>query len=174
MAKPISDEAITKATGHPWAHWQKVLKAMDAASLPHKEIAAKLHAEHHVPGWWCQMLTVKFEQEIGRREAGQRNSGEYEVSVSKTIPGTIDQARDAWSKQTGSQKHFNGVAVDGAATLSQTDTWRYWKLNLKDGTRINVNFSEKGEGKVLLQLTHMKLADEKTAEAWREYWKGVL
>ncbi len=170
----VSDESLIKATGKPWAYWQEVFSHMDAKSLPHKEIATKLYEEHNVPSWWCQMLTVRFEQEIGRRQAGQRTDGDYDISVSKTIPGSMDDALVSWQEGIGKQSEFNGVDINAPAETSESSKWRYWRIKLQDGSRVLINFSDKGEGKTLFQLQHEKIADEKAAGKWRAYWKNIL
>lgn len=170
----ISDEAILRATGAPWKHWLEMFAIMDAKSLPHKDIARKLHEDHKVPGWWCQMLTVKFEYAIGRRDVGQANSGEFSASASRTVEGELDERYAQWIHSLENRKTYNDVAIVDQPTLSQTNDWRYWKLKLEDNSRVYVNFSQKAPGKVLVQLEHDKLSDANAAEKWKEYWKSLM
>lgn len=170
----ISDEAIFKATGAPWSHWMEVFSLMDAKSLPHKEIARKLHEDHKVPGWWCQMLTVKFEYEIGRREPNHSEEGEYQVGVSITVPGEMDELYEHWTHELEDRAEYNKVQIVAPAALSQTDSWRYWRLRLRDNSRVYVDFSNKSEGKVLVRITHEKLTNDEDVEKWRLYWKSVF
>lgn len=169
----ISDEAIYKATGAPWSHWLEVFTMMDAKELSHKEIARKLAEDHKVPGWWCQMLTVKFEQEIGRRKPGDSRDG-FSAGVSSTINGELDQVYQQWQKALEERKTYNTVVIAEQPTLTQTENWRYWKLKLKNSTRVYVNFSPKAPWKVLVQITHEKLSDESAIAPWKAYWRSVL
>ena len=59
-------------------------------------------------GWWAQTAAVAYEQQIGRRVPGQLGDGTFQVSVSKTVPGsrrdsgssvcswTVTSPRSAW------------------------------------------------------------------------------
>jgi len=170
----IADEALIKATGKAWADWKKILRSMKAGDLSHKEIASKLSTEHGVPGWWAQGITVRFEQEIGRREPGQSSTGRYNVGVSTTIQGSMDDALAIWSAAVKNRKNFDGVSIDSPPTTTSTPKWRYWKIKLKDGTRINVNISEKPGGKALLNIQHENLADSEGIERWRTFWKSFV
>jgi hypothetical protein len=170
----ISDAALIKATGKDWPHWKKVLKAMKAGALSHKEIALKLSSEHGVPGWWAQGITVRFEQEIGRREPGQSSSGKYNVGISATIDGSMDEALVIWTEAVKNRKKFDGVSITGPASTSATPKWRYWKIKLEDGTRINVTITNKPGGKALLNVQHENLPEREGIERWRAFWKKFL
>jgi hypothetical protein len=170
----IGDEALARATGKTWRKWQKVLRDMGADSMPHKDIAARLVSDHDLPGWWAQGITVRYEQEIGRRKPGQNCYGEYSVTVSATVDGSMDDALAAWSKRFNKQSKFDGVPVTGAPVTSRSEKWRYWRVKLQGGTRVNINFGNKPGGKALIQIQHEKLPDQAAIEHWRAYWKNVL
>ena len=102
----ISDAALSAATGRTWAEWFVVLDAQGAAGAPataggpakpawrHPLIARWLHDECDVDPWWCQGITVGYEQARGLRQPGQRADGTFEVSVSKTFQLEQTQALD--------------------------------------------------------------------------------
>ncbi len=142
--------------------------------MTHTEIASWLSSEHGVLGWWAQGLTVRFEQEIGRRQPGQNCEGDYTVGVSATLVGSMDEALARWAERFEGWSEFNGVEVAEPPVATQSPKWRYWKVRLKDGTRVNVNISNKSEGRALLQVQHEKLPDEAAIEGWRAYWKDIL
>jgi hypothetical protein len=170
----ISDEAIQKATGKTWDQWYRILAEKRAETMPHKEIAEWLHDEQQVPPWWCQMLTVKFEQVIGRRKPGEVGKGEYSVGVSVTQPLSIDEAMAWWLDKVKSEKDFNGIRPKEEPRVSQTPKWRYWRVKLADGSVVYVNITEKASGKASIQVTQEKLADEQAVDYWRQYWKAFL
>lgn len=170
----ISDEAIFRATGAPWSHWLEVFSLMDAKSLPHKEIAAKLHDDHKVPSWWCQMLAVKYEKEIGRRETGSDSNRGYYTGLSATLDGDLDDLYEQWNVSLENRAEFNSVPIVSSPSLSQTDNWRYWKIKLGNGSKILVNMSQKSEDKVLVQIEHEKLPEGSSLEQWKSYWKSVI
>ena len=90
MAQAISNEAVLKGTGKAWQQWCDALDAANAQNMSHKDIAQWLVTEHGTSHWWTQMLTVNYEQHIGRRVVGQDCTGKFRVSASKTINGHSD------------------------------------------------------------------------------------
>jgi uncharacterized protein YndB with AHSA1/START domain len=93
----ISDEAVETRTGKSWAQWLRILDRWGAAKKGHKATAKWLHETHEVSSWWAQTITVRHEQERGRREKHQRPKG-YEISVSRRIAASAARAFDAISR----------------------------------------------------------------------------
>lgn len=170
MSKSVSDKAILKGTGRSWAGWLELLESFDAGSLPHKEIATRLQAEG-ASGWWAQMLTVAFEQHIGRRVAGQDCTGSFSVSVSKTLPGSMDEALARWQTLMAGIDELSDIALTRPPETSETEKWRYWRCGLADGSRVNVNIYQKSPDKAALGIQHDKLESEAQVEHWRAFWK---
>jgi hypothetical protein len=125
--------------------------------MSHKDIAAALLRAHSLSQWWAQMLTVQYEQVIGRRVAGQDCSGSFSVSVSKTLPGTPDDALAHWLALVAGCREFSDIAISREPTVSHTEKWRYWRCGLADGSRVNVNISHKSTDKTALSVQHEKL-----------------
>lgn len=171
----ISDESVRAATGKTWGEWIAVLDVAGARDMPHKEIAQWLSDSGNLTlPWWGQMVTVGYEQHIGRRTVGQNCAGEFVASASRTLPGTLDSALSAWLALVDGVGEFNGIPLDGAPRVSSSEKWRYWKADLADGTAIAVNIGVKSEGKVGISVEHRKLADKETADAWKAFWKEFL
>lgn len=173
MSELISDKAIEKSTGETWGTWLKRLNEMGAQDLSHKDIAAKLVADHQVGGWWAQMLTVRYEQVIGRRRPGQSSDGDYSVSVSKTLSSTLDEALHWWLRKAQSRVEYNDVAIVTSST-TETEKWRHYRVALKDGSRVVVSIYAKTPTKASLGLQHDKLSSVEAADSWRAYWKSLL
>jgi hypothetical protein len=174
MTQAISPEAIEKGTGKTWDAWIAFFDAMDAASLSHKDIAKKTHENGGATGWWAQMLTVAYEQHIGRRVPGQDCDGEYSVSVSKTLNADLDNALQWWLEAVEGIEDLSGVGVTSGPDVNKTDKWRYWRAGLADGSRVNVNIYEKSAGKSSLGIQHEKLESADQIEHWRAWWKAFL
>ncbi len=92
----MDDARVIAATGKPLGDWFAILDERGARDLPHKSNARLLRGDYGVPGWWSQSVTVEYETHIGRRETGQRQSGEYEAGVARTLPVTLGAALDGW------------------------------------------------------------------------------
>ena len=82
----FSDEAVEAKTGKVWAEWFQILDAAGAKKMSHPEMARYLYHEQKVPGWWCQMVAVEYEQKHGLREIHQSCSGDFTAGVSRTLP----------------------------------------------------------------------------------------
>jgi hypothetical protein len=80
----IGDDTVRAKTGKTWAEWVAALDKAGARTMAHGEIAALLHEKYDVPGWWTQMVTVGYEQSIGKRATRQKADG-FAVSASKTL-----------------------------------------------------------------------------------------
>jgi hypothetical protein len=50
----VSDAAVEAKTGKTWQEWLALLDAAGAREMDHKSIAAYLHKQLGVPGWWAQ------------------------------------------------------------------------------------------------------------------------
>jgi hypothetical protein len=173
-ATTISEEAVRKATGKSWEDWFAVLNAIKAAELSHPAIAGKLYDDYGIEGWWAQMIAVEFERSIGRRETGRCCDGTYAASSSKTLQGGMDAVLERWQALVDPAQDFNGVAFSAEPGVNKTDKWRYWRVKLADGSRINVNITQKDASRALLSVQHESLQYKEDIERWKAFWKGYL
>jgi hypothetical protein len=169
----ISDEKIKEATGKTWPEWKKIMDGFGASDKPHPEIASTLNKQHGVPGWWCQMLTVRYEQSIGRRKVGQGNDGEFSVGASRTIDGSESEALNWWLKKIEGLDNFNGKTFKGEPFLSETAKHPYWRVNLADGSRVVMGVYPKSS-KSSLAVEHSKIKNSKDADSWKIFWKKFI
>jgi hypothetical protein len=175
---PVDDVKVLAATGKTLGDWCMILDERGARDLPHKDIARLLQTDYGVPGWWSQSVTVEYEKRIGRRETGQRQSGEYEAAVTRTLPVTVDAALDSWQArlpEPGPGGAFDGVAFSGEPSTSRTQKRRYWRVGLADGSRVTVDFSTKPDGKgAQVAVQHGKLAGRHDVDRWKAFWRAYL
>ena len=145
----MDDSKAIAATGKAFGDWFAILDERGARDLPHKDIARLLQGDYGVPSWWSQSVTVEYERHIGRRETGQRQSGEFEATATRTLPITMDEALDAWLARLpagAAADSIDGVAFAEAPSTSRTEKRRYWRVRLEDGSRVTVFFSAKPGG----------------------------
>lgn len=176
MIEPKNKKALETGSGIPWNTWLRFLKPH--AKLDHTEMAKVVYAEimragkSKSPEWWAQGVTVAYEQYIGRRLPGQTCEGNFSVTISKTMPGNMDDALAIWCDAISSQVKFNSVKITIPGKMSATDTWRYWRCGLEDGSRVSVNIQTKpGGDKSALAINHDKLSSSEDVEKWRAFWK---
>lgn len=174
MSQAISESAVLKGTGKSWPLWCALLDGAQAHALSHKDIAAWLASEHGASHWWAQMLSVNYEQHIGRRVMGQDCTGKFRVSASKTMNVSMDDALSVWVQAMQGRSEFSDIAISRGPDISHTDKWRYWRCGLADGSAVSVNIYEKAPGKSALSVEHSKLESEVQVEHWRAWWKALL
>ncbi len=174
-AKPsLTDKTVKKATGKGWNDWFAILKQEEADQLIHKDIARLLTDKYKIDGWWAQSITVEFERYLGRRQVGQVKSGTFQTAVSKTMPGNLDQVFDLWLEAVKGAEEFNSIPLAGKPAISKTEKWRYWRVNLKDGSKITITVGFKSEDKSVLTFSNEKLKDQDAIESWKAFWKDYL
>jgi hypothetical protein len=170
----FKDERYVKATGKNWKDWVAELKKSGAEKKRHKEIAALLEKKYKMSPWWAQSITVRFEQEIGKRIPGETCEGTYQANISKTIGGNVEEMFARWIDHSSSHTSLNGVKLKSNAATSITKKWHYWRVKLLDGSAISINFSQKDKDKILLQVNHDKLLNEEEAFQWKNFWRKKL
>lgn len=179
----MNDTPVMRATGKELHEWFEILDGHEARDLPHKEIAKLLATEYGVPGWWSQNVTVEYEKHIGRRETGQTQSGDYEATVSRTLPGTKDEVLGRWTAHlpTDQGATFDGIEFAGVPSISKTAKWRYWRVALADASQVTVTIGEKPGGPSgaggpasTLSVTSGKLRTRDDVARWKAFWKAYL
>jgi hypothetical protein len=165
----MSDEKVKEKTGCTWESWVFALDHVEAFNWPHSEIAQYVHEKYKVPGWWTQTVTVGYERIRGLREKGQRRTGVWGASKSKTISaaaGTVFRSfkqpklRSAWLP--------NKVVIRTAVpNKSLRITW-------EDGTSVEVNVVAKGRSKTQVAVEHTKLENRQAADRMKAFWAEHL
>lgn len=179
-------DKFARATGRSGPEWVSALDSAGARGRTHKEIAV-IALELMPPEtsgnaeWWAQSVTVEYERAIGARDVGQQCDGDFAVSASKTVHCGIDEARERWQAAIAEHLAENDDAVDGVAfseepRLSDTDKWRYWRVDLADGTKVTVTIGASGSSseKSSVAVQHEKLGQASDRDRWKPVWKSVL
>lgn len=166
----MSDEKMKEKTGCTWEKWVWALDQVNAHQWPHTEIARYVHEKYKVPGWWTQTVAVGYERIRGLREKGQRRSGAWEASKSKTVTagvGTVFKAlkqpklRSAWLPGN------KAVVRTSVPNKSVRFTW-------EDGTSVEAYLTSRGRTKTVVSMQHTKLASKDAAERQKAFWAEHL
>jgi hypothetical protein len=163
----ISDEAVRKKTGKGWSEWFSLLDKAGAKKMDHKSIAMQLDSLG-VPGWWCQMIAVTYEQERGLRKKHQMPDG-YSVGVSRTFAVPLGSLYNHWSDSGLRGKWLKERLVVRKETKNKS-----MRITWPDGTSVELYFVGKGPGKSQVAVQHSKLASAKDVERVRANWKAAL
>ena len=163
----MSDGAIEKQTGKNWAGWVAVLDAFGAAKKEHREIAEHVHSLG-VGDWWSQSVTVGYERIRGLRQKGQRRSGKWEMSKSRTLAVPIDKLFAAFADAKTRRKWLPEKIKIRTAQPNKSI-----RIGWEDGTIVAVGFFAKG-GKSQVALSHVNLASKAEADRLRTFWTERL
>jgi uncharacterized protein YndB with AHSA1/START domain len=167
----VSEAAITHGTGQDWDHWFRVLDAWGATSKSHTEIARYVNGEHGVDGWWAQSVTVGYERARGMRARNERPEG-FEVSVSKTLAIPL---MDAWRAFVEPSRRARWLDLALRMRTGTRTMGRSARFDVpKEGTRVNIYLTPKGDGRTTVTVTHVKLEGADDVAAHRTAWKGRL
>ena len=165
----MSDKAIKEKTGCAWEKWVKSLDHYGAATMPHREIARLVHEKWGIDGWWSQAVAVGYERIKGLREIGQRRSGEYEASKSRTYAVPVAELFDAWADARQRKRWLEEAGVKMRTATAP----KSMRLGWPDGTIVSLWFTAKG-AKSSVSVQHTKLPDRATAERLKKYWAERL
>lgn len=170
MIRQIGDEALKAKTGKTWEQWSSILDKAGAGTMDHTQTARWLSEKKKIPGWWCQMIAVGYEQMRGLREKHQRPDG-YEISVSKTIEASTSSLYKAW-KDASIRKHWlpdTPIVIHKATPLkSLRVTWTDGKKN------VDVSFYPKNKKKCQVVVQHRMLPTAAAAARMKKFWATAL
>jgi hypothetical protein len=166
----MSDQVVSAKTGRTWEEWVRLLDARGARSMVHGDIAEYLHREHGVPGWWTQTVTVGYERIRGLRDIGQRRSGEYEASKSKTLPVPVAKLFRAFTVESTREKWLPGVKWKVRTKIADKSIRVTWE----DGTSVELYFVAKGPEKSQVAIQHRKLRNKAQAAKAKADWGNRL
>jgi hypothetical protein len=182
----VSDATAREKTGHGLDHWFAVLDRFDGIAKGHTASARHLYEDHKVPGWHAQGITVAYERARGARTLNQRMSGEYEVSVTKTVTGDTCAVVRAFADARRRAAWLAGADHDLSAALTAALKARSSKgfVVRPDGqgryrykwgtTTVQFYLLPKGEDRTSVVVTHLKLPDAEAVERRRAHWRSAL
>lgn len=162
----MSDAAIRAKSGCTWEGWVKVLDKVGAHAWPHREIAECVHTRFKIGEWWCQTVAVGYERIHGLREIGQRRSGEYEATRSKTIAVPVEKIYRAFTDARVRNRWLPGVKL----TIRKAVPNKSVRITWDDDTSVEVWLISKGDAKASAQISHRKLVSKEDSARRKAYW----
>ena len=165
----MSDAAVKRSTGHTWPEWVDLLDRAGAPAWSHREIADYVHTSHGVREWWTQTVTVGYERIKGLRAIGQRMSGVFEATKSKTIAASAATVYRAFADPKLRRKWLTTKV-----TVRKATPGRSVRMTWDDGTSVEVWLTPKGAAKTATAVAHRKLKDKADVERRKQYWSERL
>ncbi|HXG59596.1 MAG TPA: hypothetical protein VNL91_11285 [Thermoanaerobaculia bacterium] len=165
----MSDEAVKAKTGCTWKRWVGHLDHAGANEMSHREIVEHILARFGIDGWWAQMVTVGYERIRGLRAKGQRRSGAWEASKSRTFAVPVATLFDAFANAAKRKRWLDGVKLK-VRTSTRPKSMR---IGWEDGTTVSLWFTDKGT-KSQVAVQHLNLSSKEDAERMKEFWSEKL
>jgi len=181
----VNDEAARKKTGHGLDHWFAVLEAFGMAAKGHTAAAAFLHNEHGVPGWYAQGITLAYERAHGLREANQSCTGDFQVSVSKSVAADVAEVADALRNPERRGDWLRDAdpalvqAVEAAFTgpkpreVKSKGSYAWLRFPF-DGRTVEIRISTKPKGGASVVADNQGLDGTEQVEQRRAQWRVAL
>jgi hypothetical protein len=170
MAKKISDDSVKKSTGKVWKDWFSLLNKAGAKKMEHKDIAQLLYKKYDLSGWWSQMVTVQYEQEIKGRKKHEKKDG-YQISKSITLS---DSATKIFSAINSPIRRIKWLKDPGITITKSTKNKSIRGKWISKKTGIEFQFYPKDENKTQLVVQQSKIESAKEAERLKAYWGKQL
>ncbi|MGD8395089.1 MAG: SRPBCC domain-containing protein [Candidatus Eiseniibacteriota bacterium] len=191
----ISDGAVEAKTGRSWKAWFEILERWGARQRSHRDIARYLRDQHDLGPWWAQTVTVRYEQDHGRRAVGQRADGTFELGMQRTIRASRTAAFEAFTAADQLGTWFTRRAevdlrVGGAYENADGDRGTFLAIERPrrlrftwdnpqhcPGTMVEVTFEAAetaSRGTVVVRLRHRKLRSREDRESMLEGWSWAL
>src|SRR6185503_6121832 len=156
-------------TGRTWQEWIDTIDKAGGRDMTHRQIAALLHETYSVPPWWTQMVTVGYEQAVGKRLRLQKVDG-FAASASKTLDVTAAAVFRAFH-----DARARAQWLDERFTIRKATAPKSLRITWKDGTsHLDVNIYPKGARRSQVSVQHTKLATAKGADQMKKYWRSAL
>jgi len=166
MANKISDESVLKSTGKNREEWFAILNEAGAKKMEHKDIAQWLKDNHTISGWWSQMVTVQYEQELKGRKKHERPDG-YQVSKSITMNFPVSKIYSAVNTLSSRKKWLK----DSDFKITTANKNKAIRGKWIDGnTPIDFQFYSKDKNKTQVVVQQSRIATSNQAEKMKKYW----
>ena len=167
----ISDEAVKAKTGKTWEEWFRILDAAKAKTMTHTQIASHLHEDLSVPGWWCQMVAVRYEQERGLRARGETCRGDYAANRSRTLKAPLARLYRAFSDPAARRRWLAGAPIEVTKATANKSIRAKWGATKG---RISFYFYAEGAGKARVAVDHMGIESAEEAQRMKTWWAERL
>lgn len=162
----MSDSAVSAKTGRSWAEWVEALDGAGAQQWPHRRIAECVHRQFRIGDWWGQTVAVGYERIKGLREIGQRRSGAYEASRSRTLAVPVARLYRAFTDARLRNRWLPGVTL----TIRKATPDKSVRITWDDDTSVEVWLIPKSDSRSVVQVSHRKLADKADCARRKVYW----
>jgi hypothetical protein len=166
----MSLETIRNGTGRTWDEWLALLDAAGATSMNHTELARYVLETYELSEWWAQGVAIGYETERGMRPKGMTSDG-FAANASKTLHIPLEKLWRLWSDDALRATWLDADVITKTTATENKSFRGKWNA---DDSRVNVNFSAKGNDKSNFSLQHTRLPSQEEIEVKRAFWKDAI
>jgi|GEM_PF-929683 len=178
----VSEEKCIEKTGYGFDHWFAVLDHFGGVKQGHTASARHLREDHGVSAWYSQSITVIYGRARGMRELNQNRDGAYQVSVSRVLPVSVQEAVDAVQNAQGQAYWMEILPLDVIKALSEKlqnksfqhkETASHIRFRV-ESARFELRFTAKKDGRSTARVTATHLSGPEDVEEQRRVWRKAL
>jgi uncharacterized protein YndB with AHSA1/START domain len=186
---PLTNDASKAATGRTLEEWYAYLDEFDGLTKGRKLINNHLYGELKIDIWWTSAIAVEYERERGVKEKDGLYKG-YFICSTKTINAPLEKVYANWSSADALSKWFGDatkadVADGGSFSSPDGNTGVFKRVRQNKDLRftwsgpegeslVDVQFTDKGNGKTGLLVNHDRLQTRAEADGVRAAWGEAL
>jgi uncharacterized protein YndB with AHSA1/START domain len=115
-------------------------------------------------------VTVGYERIRGLREIGQRRSGSFEASKSKTFPVPVGRLYRAFHVARTRARWLPNVDF----VVRKATPEKSMRVSWQDGSSVELYFTAKGARKSQVAIQHVRLSSKAEAANRKAYWTERL
>ena len=168
---PKLGAALKRTSGRDYDEWFRLLDMWGASKREYREIASWLTTEYGMSNWWAQKVTIEYQEFKGLRPPGSRGDGSFTVTATKTINVSPKRAFEAFTDAKLRRRWLPDAKLR-KRTAQEPKSARFDCGD--DGSRLAVAVLEQGKAKSQVAVEHSKLADQKTADETKAWWRERL
>ena len=134
--------------------------------MEHKDIVKLLHNKYVLSGWWSQMVTVQYEQDVKGRKKHEKTDG-YQISKSITLTVPLTKIYNTINSPLKRIVWLKDPAITITKSIKDKSIRGKWVDNK---TNIEFQFYPKDNYKTQLVVQQSKIGTAKDAERMKTYW----
>jgi hypothetical protein len=170
MSSRIGDEAVQAKTGKTWSQWFAILDKAGAKKMSHNEIATFLRDKQKLPGWWCQMVAVGYEQSRGLRKVHETAAG-FQTSISKTVGASLSTLYRAWKDDKVRDTWLPKAPMNVRKATASKSIRIAWNGDISN---LDVRFYSKGKARSQVVIDQVRLKSAADVQRMKKFWSEKL
>ncbi len=138
--------------------------------MEHKQVAKLLHTKYGLSGWWSQMVTVQYEQEVKGRKKHEKPEG-FQISKSITLFSPITKIFNSINSPLKRIVWLKDPAITITKSTKDKSIRGKW---IDKKTIVEFQLYQKDINKTQLVIQQSRIKTAKEADTMKIYWGKQL